>query len=195
MKRLAVLVAFLVAVPLAAREFEAGVRHVIVTTGDTGELDVKLSRGFAATAELYFLSHRFSTELSATFVNPEAIFANEVDLGTLGLQTTALTGRWNLRPESHLTFFVGAGPALVTIGNLDDQFDDKVEIDFDSELTVVGEAGLRYRLPAAPRVALVVTVAYMPLEPEPNVRRSNIALPQRLGIDPMTFGIGATWRF
>jgi outer membrane protein W len=193
MKRLAVLAALLIALPLAAREFEAGVRHVIVTTGDTGDLDVKLSRGFAATGEVYFLRHRFSTELSATFVNPEAIFADEVDLGTLGLQTTALTARWNMRPESHLTFFVGAGPALVTIGNLDDQFDDEVEIDFDSELTVVGEAGLRYRV--IPRLALVLTVAYTPVKATPNVRRSNITLPRQLAIDPMTFGIGATWRF
>jgi outer membrane protein W len=33
------------------------------------------------------------------------------------------------------------------------------------------------------------------LKAEPNVRRSNVALPNQLAIDPMTFGLGATWRF
>jgi outer membrane protein W len=152
------------------------------------------------TGEL-FLTRRFSTELSATFVNPEAILfpshppPNDVDLGTLGLQTTALTARWNFRTEARLSAFAGAGAALVTIGNLDDQFGDAVDADFDSEPTFLAEAGLRFRPRRAPRLSLNATLSYMPLTATPIVHKTNVALPRELSLDPITFGVGATWRF
>ena len=187
MKRLAVLIAF-VASAAAAQDFELGMRHLVVNTGSTGELDIASSRGFAATAEL-FVTPRFSTELSASFTNPEAM-AGDVDLGTLGLQTTALTARYHLGPV-----FVGAGGALVTIGNLDDQSGEEIDVQFDRELAPVVEAGLRLHLRRIPRLAGILTVIYMPLTAEPDVRRTNVALPEEVALDPLTVGFGASWRF
>ena len=173
------LVAFL-ATSAFAQDFEVGMRHLIVTTGDTGDLELPMSRGFAATAEVFF-TPRVSTELSVSFVNPEATY-RDVDLGTLGLQTTALTARWN-----YGFVFVGAGGALVTIGNLDDQLGDEIEVEFDREIAPVVEGGLRVRIG---RISGLLLVSYMPLTAEPNV-----PFPDELSIDPLTVGIGASWRF
>ena len=185
----------------AAQTFEVGLQHVaVVTTGETGDLDVPLSRGFAVSGELFF-TPRFSTALTATFVNPEAILfpsnppPNDVDLGTLGLQTTALTARWNYRADARLSIFAGTGIALVTIGNLDDQFGDDVEADFDAELTFLAEGGVRFRPRRVPRLALNVTASYTPLSAEPKVRKTNVPLPAELELNPVTFGVGASWRF
>lgn len=198
---LPILIAAVASSPAAAQTFEAGLQHVVVvTTGETGDLDVPLSRGFAVSGEL-FLTPRFSAALAATFVNPEAILfpssppPSDVDLGTIGLQTTALTARWNFRADARLSAFAGAGAALVTIGNLDDQFGDAVEADFDPELTFLVEGGLRFRPRRAPRLALNATASYTPLTATPKVRKTNVPLPAELALDPVTFGVGASWRF
>ena len=181
--------------------YEIGIQHVgVVTTGDTGDLDVPLGRGFAITGERW-VSPEFSTALTATFVNPEAILfpsnppPNDVDLGTIGLQTTSLTARWNFRSEEFFSAFAGAGPALVRIGNLDDQFGDAVEADFDTRLTFVIQGGVRFRPWDIPGPALNLTASYTPLKAEPNVRKTNVPLPGELALNPVTIGIGASWRF
>lgn len=198
--RVALFIAFL-ALPAAAQTFEVGLQHVaVITTGETGDLDVPLGRGFAVSGELFF-TPRFSTALAATFVNPEAILfpsnppPNDVDLGTIGLQTTALTARWHCRSEARFSVFAGAGIARVTIGNLDDQFGDDVEADFDAELTFLAEGGVRFRPRLVPRLALNVTASYTPLSAEPNVRKTNVPLPAELELNPLTIGVGASWRF
>ncbi len=202
MKRIALAVLVLFALPLAAADFELGIRHVVSqTTGDSGDLDLPLSRGFGASAEVFWTPH-FSTNAAASLVNPEAILfpstppPNDVDLGTLGLDLYTLTARWHFTRDARLAPFAGAGAALVTIGNLDDQFGDVYEANFDDEMTFVVEGGLRYR--ALPRVVLELGVMYVPLEAEPHVIRAtdpNVVLPAKLGLDPVVVSLGAAWRF
>ncbi|HKR66484.1 MAG TPA: OmpW family outer membrane protein [Thermoanaerobaculia bacterium] len=193
MKRLLVLL--LLATPLYAADYELGLRHVAaVMTGDSGDLDLPLSRGFAAFADVYWTKH-LSTSAAATFVNPEAILRDEVDLGTLGLDVYSATARWHFAPDARLSAYAGAGAALVQIGNLDDQFGDAYEADFANETTFAIEGGVHYRIQ---RVVLELGVMYVPLEVEPRVHRAtdpNIALPPKLGIDPVIVSIGAAWRF
>jgi hypothetical protein len=201
MKRLALAILILLATPLAAADFELGIRHVVANAmGDSGELDLPLSRGFGASAEVFW-SKRWSTNVAATFVNPEAILRprtpppDDVDLGTLGLDVYSLTARWHFQPDARLSTFVGAGGALVQIGNLDDQFGDVFEADFDSETTFVVEGGVRYRVQ---RVVLELGVLYVLLDAEPHIRRAtdpNVTLPAKVGIDPVIVSIGAAWRF
>jgi outer membrane protein W len=191
MRRLVLLAAFFACTTAAAQEIEAGLRHLIVNTGSTGDLEVPASRGFAGTLEV-FITPRFSAELSQSFVNPTAMY-RDLDLGTLGLESTALTARWNFAPAARLSAFAGAGAAFVKIGNLDDQFGDEIDVEFDSELAPIAEAGLRLRV--VPRLAAVLLVSYMPLAVTPNVRRTNVPLPGELGLDPVTVGVGASWRF
>jgi hypothetical protein len=202
MRRLTLAILLLVAPTLAAADFELGIRHVVAkATGDSGELDLPLSRGFGASAEVFW-SKRVSTNLAATFVNPEAILRpsspppDDVDLGTLGLDIYSLTARWHFVPDARLSTFAGAGGTLVQIGNLDDQFGDVFEADFDSETTFVVEGGLRYRF--RPRVIFELGVMYVPLEGEPHIRRAteaNVTLPRKVGIDPLIVSVGAAWRF
>lgn len=181
---------FVIATTASAQQFEIGVRHLIVETGSADNVNIDSARGFAATAEIFVTPH-FSSELSASFANPAANLATpDVDLGTLGLQTTALTARWNAG-----AFFVGAGGAVVSIGNLDDQTGDAIEVDFDREITFVAEAGARLRLRRVPHLAAIVVVSYMPLTAELNVRRANVTLPAELSLDPLVIGVGASWRF
>lgn len=195
MKRLVFVL--LLATRAFAADFEAGIRHVVVfQTGDAGELDVPLSRGFGATAEVFW-TDRVSTAFAATFVNPEAILspanAEPVDLGTIGLDTYSASIRWHFAPQARLSAYAGGGAALVQIGNLDDQFGDDVEAEFDSEAALLVEGGLRYRL--FPRLFLDLGVTYMPLEAEPNVEKTNVALPSEVGLDPVTVTAGVAWRF
>jgi hypothetical protein len=202
MRRFAFAALLVFTLPLAAADFELGIRHVVAkTTGDSGDLDLPLSRGFGATAEVFW-SKRWSTNVAATFVNPEAILfpstppPNDVDLGTLGLDVYSLTARANFRPDARLSPFAGAGAALVQIGNLDDQFGETLYADFDNETTFVVEGGLRYRI--RPSIAFELGAMYVPLETEPHVRLAtnpNVMLPAKLGIDPVIVSIGASWRF
>lgn len=199
MKRLAVLLLLLFATPAFAQELELGFHHAATKIGgDTGTLDVADSRGFGASAELFFRPH-VSTRLSATLINPAAILfpttGGDVDLGTLGIRTYAATARYHWRNEARLSLFAGGGAALVSLGTLDDRFGDEVYADFDDQITFVGEAGLRMRVPFERRIALEATVSYAPVSAEPRVRETNVALPRDLKLDPFTISVGATWRF
>jgi len=202
MKTGALFLLAILATPLAAADFALGIRHVLAQpVGDSGELDIGMSRGFGVSAEAFW-SRRFSTTLAATLVNPEAILipstppGDAVDLGTLGLDVYSLTARWHFAPERRLSAFGGAGGALVQIGNLDDQFGDTFEADFDSETTFLVEGGLRYRL--LPNIFLELSALYLPLEGEPHVNVAtdpNVALPATLDLDQTIVSAGALWRF
>lgn len=194
----------LFAAPLAAADLELGIRHVAAAmTGDSafdgGEVDIAASRGFAATAEL-FVTERFSTQLAATFINPEttlfpAAGPGDVDLGTLGVDTYSLTTRYHFAPQSRFSYFAGGGAALVSIGNLEDRFGDSLEMEYDREVTFLVEAGVRYRF--QPRIFLDLAVSYMPLDAQPSFIRNDtaLAIPDGLSLDPVTVSVGAAWRF
>lgn len=193
------LLVLLLALPVCAADFEAGIRHVVaMPMGESGDLDLPLSRGFSANGEVFF-TPRVSAQLSAIFVNPEAILfpatppPDDVDLGTLGLDIYSATARLHFASERRLSPFVGAGGALVMLGNLDDQFGDEVEAEFDDELTFVVEGGVRYRF--RPSIFLELSAAYLPLEAKTQVVRTNVALPETVGIDPLIVSAGASWRF
>jgi hypothetical protein len=202
MRRAFVFLLFFIALPLHAADIEAGGQHVIAMTGgDTGTLDVKTSRGFSAHVEVFW-SDRVSTRGTATFLNPAAILfpdnppPTDVDLGTLGLDSYSATARIHLGGQRRLSAFAGGGAALVVIGNLDDQFGDAVEIEFDPETTFVAEGGLRYRI--FPRVVLEAGVTYMPLEAEADILRATdprYPLPSTIAVDPLIVSVGAAWRF
>lgn len=184
-----------VSMPAFAAGFEAGLRHVaVVPAGDSGDLDVPLSRGFAATAEVFW-TERLSTQFAASFVNPEAILrpagAEPVDLGTLGLDTYSATVRHHFAPGARLGAFVGAGAAIVSIGNLDDQFGDAFEAEFGNETTFLAEGGVRYRL--FPRLFIDAALTYMPLTAEAKGRVEG--WPRDVKLDPVTVSVGAAWRF
>lgn len=199
MKRIVLVLLF--ATSLRAAEVEVGAAHVIAIPRDRGTLDVEVSRGFAAHAEIFF-SDRLSTRIAATFLNPAAILfpenppPDDVDLGTLGLDIYSATARYHFAPRARLSAFAGAGGALVVIGNLDDQFGDDVEVEFDPQLTLVGEGGLRYRF--RERIILELGVAYLPLEAGSQVRRvadPRYSLPETVTVDPLIVNVGAAWRF
>lgn len=200
MRALIVLLFVTIAVPLHAADIEAGGQHVIaMTTGDTGTLDVPTSRGFGAHVEVFW-SNRVSTRVSATFLNPAAILfpenppPSDVDLGTLGLDIYSATARYHF--GDRWSGYAGGGAAFVAIGNLDDQFGDAVEIEFDPETTFVVEGGIRYRI--LPRVVLELGATYMPLEAEADILRADdprYPLPQTIAVDPLIVSAGAAWRF
>jgi outer membrane protein W len=201
----ALLLALLLAVPLRAADLEFGIRHLSQwprgdRAFDGGELEIVSSRGFAATAEVFW-TPRISTQLAATFVNPAAFIVpttpppNDLDLGTFGIDTYSLTARYHLSPDARLSPFAGAGGALVIFGDLEDRFGNDLEMTFDRETTLLVEGGLRYRV--VPRVILDLAVSYMPLEATPNHVRNNtnVTLPESVKVDPLTISVGAAWRF
>ena len=203
--RKAFLLALLLAAPLRAADFELGIRHLSQwPRGDRafagGELEVVSSRGFAATAEVFW-TPRLSTQLAATFVNPAAFIfpttppPNDLDLGTFGIDTYSLTARYHFAPDARFSPFAGAGGALVIFGDLEDRFGDDLEMTFDREATLLLEGGVRYHI--APRVVIDVAVSYMPLEATPNHVRNdtNVPLPASVKLDPLTISAGAAWRF
>jgi outer membrane protein W len=203
MKRLVLVLCL--ALPLHAADFELGIRHVSTTLmGESafagGQLDIVSSRGFGATAEMFW-SPRFSTQLAGTFVNPAAILfpdnppPNDLDLGTFGIDTYSLTARYHFTPDTRLSAFVGAGGAIVLFGDLEDRFGAEIEMTFDRETALVVEAGARYRV--FPSVFVDVAASYMPVNATPNHVRNDTAvvLPQRVNVDPLTISVGAAWRF
>lgn len=203
--RRCLLLLVLFALPLHAADVELGIRHLATSfTGDSefagGELDVMSARGFAATAEVFW-TPRVSTQLAATFVNPAAILfptntpPDDVDLGTLGLDTYSVSARWNFAPEARWSAFAGGGVALVSIGNLEDRFGDDIELTYDNQTAFLVEGGVRYRF--LRNVYLDATVTYMPLEAEPNFVRNdtNVVLPPKLSLNPATLSVGAAWRW
>jgi outer membrane protein W len=186
MRRVFVLLLLFLAIPLRAAEVEAGGAHVLAKAHETGALDVETSRGFGAHVDVFW-TDRVSTRASAVFLNPAA-YLDGIDLGTLGLDIYSATARVHFRPRSRLSAFVGGGAALVSVGNLDDQFDDEIEVEFDPETTFMAEAGLRYRI--HPRIVIEASAAYLPLELE-----APGPLPPAIAVDPLIVSVGAAWRF
>ena len=195
MKKL--LCVLLFALPLSAADFEIGMRHVAAfSRGDSGELDIPLSRGFAATGEVFW-TESIATQFAASFVNPEAILfpvnAEPIDLGTLGLDIYSVSARYHFAPRARLSGYLGAGAAFVSIGNLDDQFGDAIYAELGSDTTVLAEAGLRYRL--LDRLYAEVGVMYLPIGAEPEATRGGSALPAEVNVDPLIVSAGLAWRF
>lgn len=184
-----------------AAEIEAGVHHVgTVMNGDAafegGELDVQTSRGFAASAEVFW-TDRVSTQFAGTFVNPVAILnPGDIDLNTVSLDIYSVTARYHFAPAARLSPFAGAGAAFVSFGNLEERFADDILMELDAETAFLAEAGVRYRF--RPRIFINLTVSYMPLEAETEIVRNNrpgVVLPSRVALDPVTISAGASWRF
>ncbi len=203
--KIALLLTLALAMPVRAADLELGIRHLSTwPRGDRafagGELEVVSSRGFAATAEVFW-TPRLSTQLAATFVNPAAFIfptnppPNDLDLGTFGIDTYSVTARYHFAPDARFSPYAGAGGALVIFGDLEDRFGDDIEMTFDRETAVLVEGGLRYRV--FPRVVLDAAVTYMPLEATPNQVRNgtNVPLPASVNVDPLTVSVGAAWRF
>ncbi|HEY0372715.1 MAG TPA: hypothetical protein VGD79_11975 [Thermoanaerobaculia bacterium] len=193
--RSALVLAILVTLPLRAVDIEAGVEHVFaMPMGDTGELEIPTSRGFGAHLEIFW-SERVSTRASAVFLNPAAILypdnppPNDIDLGTLGLDIYSATARFHFARHRGFSGFAGGGVALVEIGNLDDQFDDEIEIEFDPQTTFVVEGGVRYRV--HPHIVLEVGAAYLPLE----LKDAPPPLQPSIGVDPLLISAGVAWHF
>jgi outer membrane protein W len=175
-----------------AADWEAGMRHMNTTMSSDAPLDIRTSRGFGATLGV-FVTRNISIDGAAIFINPE-VTANGVDLGTLGMQTYSLGARFHFSGQSRFSVFAGAGAALVSLGDLDDQLEaDDVYVTFERETTFYAEAGLRYHI--LPSVALEAGVSYMPLGAELQIRRTNIALPPSLDLDPITVTVAAAYRF
>jgi outer membrane protein W len=200
MTRVSLVLALLLAMPLHAADLELGIRHLSMSPMgdggfDGGAVDIVSSRGFGATAEVFW-TPRVSTQLAATFVNP-ATFLNpaDIDLGTFGIDTYSLTARYHFAPNARFSSFAGAGAALVIFGDLEDRFGDDLEMTFDRETAFVVEGGLRYRVRAS--IILDAAVSYMPLEATPNHVRNdaNLLLPASVKVDPLTISVGAAWRF
>lgn len=208
MRRLlaAVLFAFC-AQTLVAADLELGVRHLAMqpmSDGefDGGKVDVVSSRGFGATAELFW-SERFSTQLAATFFNPATILypenppPHDVDLGTLGVDAYSLTARRHFVHGPRWSSFAGAGVAIVSLGNLEDRFGDDLEMELERATTYVAEAGLRYRIRSG--VVLDVAVGWMPLDTAARFVRNEteprVELPERVEVDALLLSVGAAWRF
>lgn len=194
------LLILVLAVPVYAADLELGIRHLSMRpmgdgAFDGGELDIVSSRGFAATAEVFW-TPRVSTQLAGTFVNPAAfIHSANLDLGTFGMDTYSFTARYHFRSDARWSAFVGAGPAVVLFGDLEDRFGDDIEMTFDRETALLAEGGVRYRL--FPNVFVDVALSYMPVEATRNHVRNDttIALPDVVKVDPLTISAGAAWRF
>lgn len=188
------------AMPLRAADLELGIRHLSMSPMASGtfgenEIDVVSSRGFGATAEVFW-TPRISTQLAGTFVNPATfIFPADVDLGTFGIDAYSLTARYHVAPAARFSPFAGAGAAIVIFGDLEDRFGDDIEMTFDRETALVVEGGVRYR--AFSRVAVDLAVSYMPLEATPNHVRNDttVPLPESVKLDPLIVSVGAGWRF
>ena len=186
----------LLALPVHAADFEAGIRHVGMWPTASSDVNVVASRGFAATGEVFW-NERVSTQLNATFLNPAAFVGpnDVVDLGTLGIDAYSVSARWHFLPQRRWSAFAGAGVSLVMLGNLEDRFGDDLEITFGNETTYLAEAGVRYRF--LENVYLDAAVTYMPLEAEATFEKNNnqIVFPSTLNLNPLTVSVGASWRF
>jgi hypothetical protein len=182
--------------PVAAADFEAGVRHVVVLFSESEGIDLPVSRGWAVSSEIYW-SKRWSLHTEASFINP-AVFSqqpsgDEVDLDTLNIDTYAATIRWNR--GSRWSSFAGAGAAWVVPGALDDRFGEALEINLENQLTFIVEGGLRWRV--HPRVTVDATASWMPLTSPLDVRRNEgqMVLPDEIELNPLTLSGGVAWRF
>lgn len=201
MRSAVLLAAILFTVSVVASEIEAGVQHLILMPAESGALEIEPSRGFSAHAEVFW-KDALSTRAAVTFLNPAAILfpenppPDDVDLGTLGLDIYSVSARFHMRTHHRLSAFAGAGGAFVVIGNLDDQFGDDVEIDFDPELSFIAEGGLRYRF--RPQIVLETGLVYLPLEGDSKIRRAadpRYTVPETVKLNPLIVSVGAAWRF
>lgn len=198
--RAAFVLILLAAIPLHAADLELGIRHVghwPMGDGafDGGDVEIVSSRGFAATAEVFW-TPRISTQLAGTFVNPAAfLHPTEVDLGTFGMDAYSLSARYHFAPDAKWSPFAGAGAAMVIFGDLEDRFGDDLEMTFDRETTFIIEGGLRYHM--FEHVIVDAAVSYMPAETTRNHVRNetSLALPTTVAVDPLTVSVGAAWRF
>lgn len=198
--RIALALLALLALPAAAQHppVEAGIQHVIGFYGstdfDAGTLELPMSRGFAATAEVFW-TPSLTTHFAATFVNPEAFLntPGETDLGTVGIDLLSAQVRYHFRPTARFAPYAGAGVAFASLGNIDDRFGDALEATLASQVTWTAAAGVRYRV--LPRLTLEAGATYVPLRPELQVRKTNAPLPESLQIDAVIVGVGAAWRF
>jgi outer membrane protein len=173
-------------------ELEVGGRYFYIRPAESGALDLQTAMGFGVTAEVFWWD-RVSTHLAASFSQPQAILGRNLDLGTLGINPIALTARYHLAPQSRLSPFIGAGGALVMLGNLDDFFGDEILAEFENETAFAAEAGLRWRL--TPHVRLEAALSRIALRAVPLVRKSNVPLPSMIEIDPLSASGGVSWRF
>jgi opacity protein-like surface antigen len=180
---------------------EVGVHHVgTIMNGESafegGDLDVDTSRGFAASAEVFW-TERVSTQFAGTFINPVAILnPGDIDLNTVSLDIYSATARYHFAPAARFSPFVGGGAAFVSFGNLEERFADDILMELDPEAAFLAEAGVRYRF--RQRIFFDLTVSYMPLEAQTDVIRNNrpdVVLPARVSFDPVTISAGAAWRF
>ena len=195
MMRIALALLLFLATPLFAADVEVGIRHLGMFPMASSDVDVVSSRGFGATAEVFW-TERLSTQFAGTFLNPAAFLdRHDLDLGTLGIDAYSASARWHFRPASRFSPFAGGGVALVTFGNLEDRFNDDLEIELEHTTAFLVEGGLRYRF--RPRIILDAAVSYMPLETEPSFVRNDAGytLPEKLALDPLTISVGASWRF
>jgi outer membrane protein W len=119
----------------------------------------------------------------------------DLDLNTLGMNTYSLTARRHFRPVLGFTPFAGAGTAITTFGNLEERFGNRIELDFDPAVSWLMEGGVRYNFHG--RLWLDAALSYMRLEAEPSHVRNetDIELPPRIDVDPLTLSVGAAWRF
>lgn len=183
------------AMPLQAATLEAGIRHLSLSPMTESDIDVVSSRGFAATAEVFWTPH-VSTQFAGTFVNPAAFLEpDDFDLGTLGMDIYSAGARWHFAPARRWSPFAGAGVALVTFGDLEDRFGEDLAIEVGNETTFFAEAGLRYEI--VPNLFLDAAVSYMPLEASLTTGQNDTSriIPSTLPLDPMTVSVGAAWRF
>jgi outer membrane protein W len=181
----------------AGPRFEFGARYVTTviredTTFAGGMLDVPSSLGFAATADVFWTPN-VSTQLSSTFVQPEAILfpasGGDIDLGTIGINVTNVMLRLHTRTNARLSPFAAAGVALVTFGNLDDRFGTAIEADVRRTHTFAVETGARLRVSRS--VWLEALLSYVPVEPEVEMHPS---LPDTLHLNPFIFAVGISRR-
>jgi outer membrane protein W len=185
------LLLFLPRMASADPEIEIGARYLTTRLREEDALSVHSSNGFGATAEAFW-TERVSTQVSGTFIQPVA-FVNDIDLGTLGLQTVAVTARFYAR--TRFAPFVGAGGAVVIPGDLDDRFGENLLVEFDTAQGFAAEAGVRYR--RSETVAFELVAMYVPLELDLRVtrNRNGVPLPSTLRLDPVVLAVGASWRF
>jgi outer membrane protein W len=188
---IAILLALAAAGPMAAADFELGMRYVILASSENESLTVAESRGFAAVGEAFF-TPRVSVQLAAMLANPEAMLGS-VDVGTVGIRAYSAVARFHLPLSRRLSAYAGGGAASVQLGDLDDQLGDAIEVQFDRQTAFLAEAGVRYRLLS--NVYLDAGVRYMPVEADARIERSNVAVPARVELDPVTINVSGSWRF
>ena len=196
MRRLALLVTLLFALPLAAQT-EAG---IIVGHSDSGATDAggtALSfhhgRGVGATLDHRF-AERASVELAAMWLRSDGTLGTEgasAGFGTLKLLPISATARWHFAPRGeHLDPYVGAGAAYVkasdlTSGDLDALGIGRVAV--ESKACWLANAGVAYDLRS---VSVVVDGKYFDYRPQSGSPPDRI----RLNLKPVVISAGLRFK-